>query len=160
MDRLGVKWSRQSIGLRSFKSLKGGCKIVSHFLMNRMTWKELWVICRKSAAEIYNIFIIFKMAAFWLFLWKVIEHFEQNKIIVNLKLLEENWYNLQENHNLWKAAIWWQAENVALLVKDLEVSWRHSLKNWLMLPFWNWSRYENFATADLQQITHSSFWEL
>ena len=37
---------------RSFKPLKGGCKIVSHVSMNWMTCKELWVIRCKSAVAI------------------------------------------------------------------------------------------------------------
>ena len=50
------------------------------------------------------------MAAFLLFLQKVIKNFEEIKMIVNLKSLEGNLCNLQENHGLRRSTIWLQAE--------------------------------------------------
>ena len=61
------------------------------------------------------------MAAFWLILQKFIENFEEIKIIVNLESIDSLIVCEGLQHGC-------KQKSVALLVKDLEIWWRHSLK--------------------------------
>ena len=97
------------------------------------------------------------MAAFWLFLERFIENNEKIKIIVNLKLLEENWYNLQENYSSWRSMIWWQVKTCSSSGSGFGTLITWQPQNQEMLPFWNKSKHQKIATANLHQITQSFF---
>ena len=88
---------------------------------------------------------------------KIHQNIEQIKIVVNFKLLKENWYNLPENYSLWRSIIWWQAKICSSSGSGLGNLMTSQPWNQQMPPFWNQSKYWKIATANLHQIIQISF---
>ena len=69
---------------------------------------NLLEICR--VVPIFDISIVFKRRHFDYFCKRSSKILEKKKIIVNLKVLEESWYNFQGHHSLWRSTIWLQSK--------------------------------------------------
>ena len=97
-----------------------GVKLYYIFLRIEFLEKELWVICCKSAVAIFCYLKYFQNGSLVIIIVKkILENFAKIEIIVNVKLIEENLYNLKKTIFYEGLLLGGEQKSVALLVGDL-----------------------------------------